>query len=221
MKETDYPGIFIVVEGADGAGTTTQSKKIAEALDAEWTAEPTSGRIGEKIEEMIRSEEHSPESIALSFAADRMIHLEEEVMPLLKEGKTVVSDRYYHSSLTYQPALGADYDWVKQLNKEAVTPDLTIIVDVEAEEAISRIENREFGKINQDIAAENDQTSLNVYSGGSEVIFENLDFESEVIQRYRSLIDRLDEEIRRVDGSGSIDEVYSEINEILEECNLF
>ena len=217
MKQNDYPGTFIVIEGADGAGTTTQSKELAEELDAYWTSEPTGGRVGEKVEDMITSDEYSPYSIALAFAADRMLHLEEEVAPRLEKGEVVVSDRYYHSSLTYQSALGADFEWVKMLNKEVLRPDLTIIIDVDAEEAISRINGREFGKINPDLVDDDMQTSLTSYSSGTDVIFENLDFESKVIQRYRDLPESLDEEIKVVDGSKSIAEVFDNILVLAEE----
>ncbi len=221
MKEHDYPGTLIAVEGADGAGTTTQSKKLADEMGAEWTAEPTSGPVGEKIQEMIRSDDYSAEAIALNFAADRMLHLEQEVIPLLKQGKTVVTDRYYHSSLTYQPALGADFEWVRELNKDALKPDLTIVVDVEPEEALSRIEGREFGKINSEIEDENSQTSLRSASEGTDVIFENLSFEQEVIQRYRDLEARLDEDIEAVDGSDSIEQVFDQISSAVQDRNLF
>lgn len=192
MKENKYSGILIVVEGADGAGTTTQSKKLAEEIDAHWTAEPTENPVGEKIQQMIRTEDYSPEAIGLAFAADRMLHLEEEVIPELKKGNIVVSDRYYHSSFTYQPALGADFEWVKKINESALRPDLTIVIDLDAEEALQRIEERSDGAT-------------------SEVVFEELDFESEVIQRYRRLGDRLNEEIKLVDGSGSIEEVFTSV----------
>jgi len=218
VKNHDYPGILIVVEGADGAGTTTQSEKLAEEFDAEWTAEPTSGLVGQKIQEMIRSDDYSAEAIALNFAADRMIHLEEEVIPFLKQGKTVVMDRYYHSSLAYQPALGADYSWVKELNRDALMPDLTLVIDVEPEEALSRIEDREFGKINTDIEEEDGQTSL--VSNGTDVIFENLDFEQEVIKRYRDLESRLDEEVVLIDGSVSIEEVFDQVLSAVESEDL-
>ncbi len=221
MKEHSCPGTLIAVEGADGAGTTTQSEKLAEELGAEWTAEPTSGPVGEKIQEMIRSDEYSAQAIALNFAADRMLHLEQKVIPLLKQGKTVVTDRYYHSSMTYQPALGADFEWVRKLNKDALKPDLTVIVDVEPEEALSRIEGREFGKINSNIEEDDSQTSLRSASEGTDVIFENLSFEQEVIQRYRDLESRLNEDIVIIDGSESIEEVFNQICSAVDDRNLF
>lgn len=191
MKENDYPGTFIVIEGPDGAGTTTQSKKLAEELDAYWTYEPAGNKVGEKVDEMISSDEYSPEAIALGFAADRMIHLEEEVIPRLKNGETVVCDRYYHSSLVYQPVLGAEFDWVKQLNRNALTPDFTVILDVSADIGMERVDER----------------------GSDDNIFESLDFQERVVVNYRELEARLGESIEVIDASNSKDEVFSHILE--------
>ncbi|MFB6241513.1 MAG: dTMP kinase [Candidatus Nanosalina sp.] len=211
MRENTYPGTLIVVEGADGAGTTTQSEKLAEALDAHYTAEPTDNPVGEKVSEMISTGEHSPESIALAFAGDRILHLEEEVIPRLENGETVVMDRYYHSSLVYQPALGADYSWVEEINREAVKPDLTILLDILSREALSRIKERE-SDISQEAIENRDtsQSSLAHFSSGED-IFENLNFQEEVLKRYRKLADSLDEEIAVVDASPSIEKVFDQV----------
>lgn len=189
MKENDYPGTFIVVEGPDGAGTTTQSKKLAEELDAYWTYEPAGNKVGEKVDEMISSDEYSPEAIALGFAADRMIHLEEEVIPKLENGETVVCDRYYHSSLVYQPVLGAEFNWVKKLNREALRPDITLIMDVSAGIGMSRVRDR----------------------GKDGNIFEDLDFQEKVVVGYRGLEDDLNEDIHVIDASRSKEEVFQDI----------
>ena len=217
MKENDYPGIFIVIEGPDGAGTTTQSKKLAEELDAFWTSEPTSGEVGEKVEEMIRSDNYSAESIALAFAADRMLHLEEEVVERLKKGEIVVCDRYYHSSLVYQPAFGADYSWVDGLNESALRPDLTVILDIGSQEAFSRLKDRESEKINPEHFEEGNQASLEMFGLDSEVVFEEKDFQKEVIHRYGELEKKLDEKISYVDASPSIEEVFTEMMNVVKD----
>ena len=200
MREKDLSGTFIVIEGADGSGTTTQSERLSDKLEVVRTAEHGERRegkdlIGHKVEEMISSENYSAEAIALAFASDRMVHLEERLLPLLEQGKTVVCDRYYHSSLVYQPTLGAEFDWVKEVNREALKPDLTIILDVAAETGMKRIENR----------------------GSDDNIFEDLSFQQEVVQRYRKLPDKLDEEIVLVDASQSIEEVAEDVAEAVEE----
>jgi len=205
---------LIVIEGADGAGTTTQSNNLADELDAFYTAEPADNKVGEKVDEMISTGDYSAEAIALAFASDRILHLEEEVIPRLENGETVVMDRYYHSSLVYQPALGADFSWVADLNKEAVKPDLTILLDVSSKEAISRIEKRENDISEEAIAnSDSDQSRLGHFETGesAENIFENLSFQEEVVQRYRRLPKRLDGEISVVDSSQGIEEVFEDV----------
>jgi dTMP kinase len=189
MKQHRFPGRLIVVEGPDGSGTTTISKKLAEHLGAYWTYEPTDDRIGQKVDEMISGEDYSPEAVALAFAADRMAHLEEEIIPRLKEGETVICDRYYHSSLVYQPAMGVNLDRVMELNRNALTPDKTFILDVSAEEGMSRVEDR----------------------GEDDNIFENLDFQERVVARYKKLMEHLDEDMAYIDASQSVKEVFSEV----------
>lgn len=186
VQRNDYPGTFIVVEGADGAGTTTMSEKIADELDCFYTFEPTDNPVGAKVDEMISGEEHSAETIALGFASDRMIHLEEEIIPRLKKGETVVCDRYYHSSLVYQSVMGLDFEWIRELNRRALRPDLTIILDVSAETGMGRVESR----------------------GPDGNIFEDLSFQEKVVVRYRQLGERLDENVKQIDGSESVDEVF-------------
>lgn len=205
MKENDFPGNFIVLEGADGSGTTTQARRLVEELDAYYTAEHTErihGReflIGKKVEEMISSGDYSPESIALGFAADRMVHLEEEIIPRLEQGKTVVFDRYYHSSLVYQPALGAEYSWVKEINRAAVKPDLTVILDISADTGMERLDNR----------------------GKDGNIFESLGFQEEVVARYRKLPEKLEEKITLIDGTATVEKVAETIrSEVKTELNL-
>jgi dTMP kinase len=193
VRQKDYPGTFIVVEGADGAGTTTQSKKLAEELGAYWTYEPAGNNVGEKVDEMISSDDYSPQAIALAFAADRMVHLEEEVVPRLENGDTVVCDRYYHSSLVYQPVLGADFDWVRELNREALIPDKTVVLDVSADVGMSRVDER----------------------GPDGNIFENLSFQEKVVVRYRELESRLDEDVSVVDATGTREEVFSSLLDIV------
>lgn len=194
MEEHSYSGNFIVVEGPDGAGTTTQSKKLAEELGAYWTAEPGKRRpesdgVAEKLEEMISKEGYSPEAVGLGFALDRKIHLEEEVIPRLKNGETVVSDRYVYSSMVYQPAMGADQDWVNEINTYALIPDMAVFLDVAAVTGMDRVDSR----------------------GEDGNIFEKMSFQEEVVSRYRKLAEQRDEVIK-IDGSESIEEVSKQLN---------
>lgn len=196
-------GSFVVIEGIDGAGTTTQSKLLENWLEdkgrsAVLTHEPLKkeGHIGKVIREHLiqEDEDHSPEAIALAFAADRLVHLEERIIPALERNRIVISDRYYHSSLTFQSVHGVDLNWIKEINKHAKKPDLTIIIDVPAKESIERLEERE---------------------GNSGVVFEELDFESKVRERYRELEEELDENLYLIDGDRSKEEVHKDIKEIV------
>jgi len=89
--------------------------------------------------------------MALMFAADRLDHLEVEIEPILRDGATVICDRYYHSSLAYQSATaqGPDnaFEWVRQINQQARRPDLTIILDVPFEVA----QQRRSGRIDREV----------------------------------------------------------------------
>lgn len=193
MIEHSTSGTFIVVDGPDGSGTTTVSKHLAEELNAVYTAEHGANRkgrnlIGDKVDEMIAEEGYSPETIALGFAADRGVHLDETVIPLLKDGKTVVCDRNYHSSLVYQPAMGLDFDWVKEINKHALKPDLTILMDVSADTAMERISGRD----------------------EDEDIFEDYSFQEEVAERYKRLPERINGNVEILNAELSEEEVKAE-----------
>ncbi|MEM3596536.1 MAG: dTMP kinase [Candidatus Bathyarchaeia archaeon] len=139
-------GVFICVEGLDGCGKTTQAKLLVKALrkagyDAVYTAEPSRGEIGKFIKRYCLHGRRRGSIVveALLFAADRVEHLEREVLPALKNGKVVVSDRYVFSSLAYQGASGLDLKWIEKVNQHALMPDLALFIDVEPEVAIRRV----------------------------------------------------------------------------------
>lgn len=198
VRKRELPGTFIVIEGPDGSGTTTQAERLAQELGAEYRFEPTEMPIGEEVDRLISEDGHLGETVALAFASDRMVHVEEVLEPLLGDGKTVVCDRYYHSSLVYQPAMGLGFDWVKSLNNAAITPDLTIILDVSGETAMERVDSR----------------------GRDGNVFEELDFQHEVAARYLELPERLDEEIVVVDAEQPLEEVFEDILDVLRERGL-
>jgi dTMP kinase len=84
-------------------------------------------------------------TLALLYAADRLDHCESEILPQLREGATVISDRYYHSSVAYQSVTGGGVEaitWIRDLNRYARRPDLTIVLDVSAELAAERRSRR-------------------------------------------------------------------------------
>jgi len=143
MKNPMPIGKFIVVDGIDGSGTTTHVTKLQEWLLKEGysvvtTQEPTNRKIGLIIQKLIKSDETNAFIDALLFAADRLDHLENVIKPALTKNKIVISDRYVESSIAYQTAAGAETNWIEELNKFIIKPDLTIILDIDPDAGLSR-----------------------------------------------------------------------------------
>jgi len=109
--------------------------------DSVYTAEPSRGKIGNFIRKYcLRSVKRVSSMVeALLFAADRFEHVEKEVIPALKKGKIVVSDRYVYSSLAYQGAAGLDLKWIEMVNKHAIRPGLAIFIDVKPRVVLQRL----------------------------------------------------------------------------------
>lgn len=199
-------GRLIVIEGLDGAGTTTQVKRLVEYLGsknvrAHATREPSDGPVGRLIREMLTGG-HSIPGAALSqgtfgllFAADRLDHLQREVEPQIAAGAIVVSDRWYHSSLAYQ-GTGADRDWITTLNVRARRPELTIFLKVRPQVAAKR----------------------RAAARRQEELFEQLQMQIEVDAGYTATIAELiaqGERIETIDGEQSEDDVFNAIVELV------
>jgi dTMP kinase len=152
-------GVFVVVEGIDGAGTTTQVERYAAYLRGRGravhvTREPSTGPIGVFIREILAGRAVLPSSpegdlMALLFAADRLDHVRGEIEPELARGAVVLSDRYDLSSLAYQSVATSSrlpahelVAWIRSLNRFARRPDVTLVVDVSPEVAAQRRERR-------------------------------------------------------------------------------
>lgn len=151
---------FIVLEGIDGSGTTTQAATLTLSLRAlgyevVLTREPTSGPVGRFLRQALMGKLTGSDgervdlewsAMALLFSADRLDHLEREIEPALKRGALVISDRYDLSSLIYQSATcpegEAAVPWLRELNSRARRPDLTLVLDVSPEVAETRREAR-------------------------------------------------------------------------------
>lgn len=141
-------GLFIVFEGGDGAGKSTQVVLLRDALCREGrqvtvTRQPGGTPLGQQIRDLVLHGEHvTPRAEALLFAADKAHHVETLIRPALQRGDVVISDRYTDSSVAYQGAgraLGAQE--VHDLNMWAVedlVPDLTVVVDISAAEGRRR-----------------------------------------------------------------------------------
>ena len=141
-------GIFIVIEGLDGSGKTTQATLLAKKLEKNYkallTAEPSRGKIGTFIRESCLYEDKRlpTEAEALLFAADRIEHMHKEVKPALDEEKLVICDRYIYSSLAYQGSAGLSLEWIKTINARALQPDFSIFIDVSPERVIERLQRK-------------------------------------------------------------------------------
>lgn len=141
-------GIFIVIEGLDGSGKTTQATLLANRLSQSYTvmltAEPSRGKIGTFIREgcLYEDKRLPTEAEALLFAADRIEHMQKELSPALEDGKLVICDRYVYSSLAYQGSAGLSLDWIKTINARALQPDFSIFIDVPPERVLERLQRK-------------------------------------------------------------------------------
>jgi dTMP kinase len=140
-------GVLIALEGIDGCGKSTQAELLASALrerglEVVLTCEPTDSPLGRQIREYFQGSERylSPKEELNLFMADRREHVAEVIEPALAEGKIVVCDRYYYSSVAYQGALGLDPDRILAQNEVmAVRPDLTVILTLPVAQALARL----------------------------------------------------------------------------------
>jgi dTMP kinase len=148
------PPRFLVFEGIDGSGTTTQLSAVEQRLRERGhrvhaTREPSIGPIGKLTRELLAVIPGQPRTVdatalALLFAADRLEHLAREIEPALASGDVVLCDRYVISSWIYQ-SLDCDPAWVRAINRHARWPDLTFVFDVSAEVALARVDARRAG----------------------------------------------------------------------------
>ncbi len=192
--------LFIAIEGLDGSGGTTQSHLLKEWLEqngqnVHLTREPSEGPVGKFIKSALLSnaqERVLGENIfPYLFAADRQDHLDHEIFPALKEGKFVITDRYYHSSLAYQ-GLTLGIPFVANLNSVFRKPDLTLILWLQPEVSFERIKIR----------------------GAPVERYETLDHLRSIEEAYRSVLAHCraqGENIIRVDARGTIDEVHQKV----------
>jgi dTMP kinase len=145
-------GLFVVFEGGEGAGKSTQVALLAEALRAEGrdvtvTREPGATDIGERIRDLVLNPAASgvalgPRAEALLYAADRAHHVTSLVRPALGRGEVVISDRYVDSSLAYQGAGRTlpveEIAWLSEWATGGLTPDLVVLLDVEPVVGLAR-----------------------------------------------------------------------------------
>ncbi|MBN1485454.1 MAG: dTMP kinase [Chloroflexia bacterium] len=194
MRNNPGPGKFIVIEGLDGVGSTTQAERLAERLAERgpaWrTQEPTERPAGQLIRRILTHDWRTdPRCLALLFAADRVDHVyhAEGILSHLQQGIHVVCDRYYLSSMAYQ-TLDAGSGWVYRINDRVLRPDLVVLIEVPVQQCLQRIGIRQ---------------------GERKELFEEQRALERVRAGYYRAIRRvgLQEAVQVVDGSGSIEAV--------------
>ncbi|MCL2170740.1 MAG: dTMP kinase [Defluviitaleaceae bacterium] len=148
-------GVFIAFEGLDGSGKTTQMAAVLDKLrgrgiDCRGEREPSNGRLGLIARQAIKKEiDISSDALALLFAADRVEHIKNDILPFVKKGVHVLTDRFVLSNFAYQ-GLDHDFDELMAYNRRAMDillPDLTIFIDVNPAVCFERIEA---GRISKD-----------------------------------------------------------------------
>jgi dTMP kinase len=184
---------LIAIEGVDGAGTTTQTARLAAHFGLHATREPSDGPIGKELRAILRGERgHVPEvAVALMFAADRVEHVANEIRT---QARDVITDRYLLSSLVYQ-SLAVPRDFVAAINAHAPHADLTILVDVPAEVAAERRAAR----------------------GGAAERYDHDATQRRLVEAYRREITTIPNGIR-VDGTGTADEVFARLVPVVQSC---
>lgn len=197
---TMQPGLFIVLEGIDGTGKSTQARRLGEWFESQGrevvlSREPTDGPWGRKLRESAATGRLSPQNELQYFLNDRRQHVEEKIAPALAAGKVVILDRYYFSTMAYQGARGFDPAEIRRMNEEfAPMPDLLLILDLDVDTAHARIGHR----------------------GDSTNEFEK----HESLTRCREIFLSLKDETfaRVIDSSGSLDEVSERIRKAVEQA---
>lgn len=118
--------------------------KLRKSHYAVYTSEPSYGKIGAFIRNsyLYGAKRVSSAIEALLFAADRLDHLKSEIVPALKEGRLVISDRYLYSSLAYQGAAGLDLSWIEKINEHALRPDFAVFIDVDPKIVMQRLKRK-------------------------------------------------------------------------------
>lgn len=199
MKKNTFEGKFIVFEGLDGSGQSTQAGLLREFLmekgfNVILTKEPTLySEAGKRIRKILDKEiKVSPEELQELMVEDRKEHLEKVIIPALKQGKIVISDRYFLSTFAFGSADGLDLQELIKMNNQFLYPDIIFLLKVSPSVCIERIKNR----------------------GDRVALFEKEEKLSEVWKTYKILPDRLDN-IFVIDGEKSIEKVFEKVKEII------
>ncbi len=200
----DYKGIFVTLEGPEGAGKTTQVKLLSKELttmgvDHVITRDPGGTPLGKQIRRILLSTEYTVAPLAelLLYQADRAQHVAEKILPALERGALVICDRYIDSTVAYQGyGRQLDMELINTLNgmsTQGLTPDLTILFDIESADGLSRL-----------------------HPGGHDRMEkENIDFHLRVRDGYRKIADENPDRFKTLDASKALSVVQEEFRKIV------
>jgi dTMP kinase len=201
-------GIFISLEGPEGAGKTTIITMLMNELEqlgyqVTQTREPGGIEIAEKIRNVILDKSHTamdPRTEALLYAAARRQHLVEKVNPALESGKIVLCDRFIDSSLAYQGhARGLGMDDVYSINKFAIgdrMPDLTIYFDIDPVIGLNRINQHDNREVNR-------------------LDLEDIQFHYKVREGYELLLKKFPDRMKKIDAADPIEVVCTKAKDLI------
>lgn len=202
-----YSGRFIVLDGIDGCGKSTQLKLLAKHLETmgyivHQTAEPTTRDLGKILRQYLKDPSTPAMLDALTFAADRIDHCANEIIPEIERGHIVISDRYRDSSYIYQSIQGKNEglprDWIIDINKYSLQPIATIIIDIDPKVSLSR-----------------KQSQADEVEGELEK-FEKMDFQLQIREEFLKIAqENSDGKHYLVDGNQTLEEVTQCILDIL------
>ncbi len=200
-------GLFITLEGGDGAGKSTQIRNIErffteKGLVVVHTREPGGTPIGEKLRDILLDKDNAEMSAVtemLIYAASRSQHVREFVMPALERGEIVICDRFVDSSIAYQAYGRGLGDMVAEVNRHAtggLRPDITFWLDIDPEAGRARAAK----------AGDLDRLER-----------EKSDFHYRVYEGYRRIAEQEPDRVRRIDAADTVENICSRIYECLEE----
>ncbi|MDO9578052.1 MAG: dTMP kinase [Candidatus Cloacimonadales bacterium] len=200
-------GIFITFEGIEGCGKSTQAKLLADYLqktgkEVLFTREPGGPKISEEIREILLNNANAemiPRTEVLLYMASRSQHTSEWIIPALKNGKIVISDRYYDSTIAYQGAARKIerniIDMLTTFATFGLKPDITFLVDLPAEIGLARIEQKDADRLER----------------------ESLDFHKKVRAGFLKIAEQEKDRYIVLNGAKTVNEIHREIIKKIDE----